>query len=174
MNIAHVTSLSPRQIATSLGRLCRYAGRGKFCSVLLHCFVVSDFLPNRLKFFGLTHDQAEAITNDVVSVYKNTEFRQVEEAIFESMAKFQGVRVPTRRERAAVKHSDIRSRQGEIHTGVGDRSLKPEYPVRDREAEKITRHYHRKYPPSDCLRRNGRAVAEFCRRYKVYRALMKA
>lgn len=161
MNISHVTNLNPRQIATSLGRLCRYAGRGKFCPVLLHCFVVADFLPDHLKFFGLTHDQAEAITNDVVSVYKNTEFRHVEVAIYESMAKHQGVRLPTRREHAAVKHSDIRSRQGEIHSGVGDISLKSEYPVRDREAEKITLRYHRKFPASDCLRRNGRAVAEF-------------
>lgn len=173
MNIKHATDITPRQIGASLGKICRYAGRAAFWTVLLHSFIVADFLPDELKFFGLVHDMAEVVTNDVVSPYKNAELRAVEEQIYEAMSKHQGVRLPTKHERAEIKHADRRSRQGEIHTGVGDAGLKREYPVRDKEAERITLRYARKYPAADCIRKNGRAVREFTKRYHAYKKLME-
>ena len=174
MDCKHETDLSLKKIATCLGRICRYAGRGGvFWCVLLHSFVVADCLPDNLKLLGLVHDQAEAVLSDIPSPYKNTELRKLEQKIYAAMSKHQGLRLPTRHEHAEIKGADRRSRNAEIHTGLGDKNLKREYPLRDRAVERISLKYAKQYPPADCIKSDGRAVKEFCKRYAEYRALME-
>jgi hypothetical protein len=48
--------VTPRQIGEALAKICRYAGRSKFQSVLLHSLCVADFLQPSCKLFGLIHD----------------------------------------------------------------------------------------------------------------------
>lgn len=173
MDCKHATDLSPKKIATCLGRICRYAGRGGvFWCVLLHSFVVADCLPDNLKLLGLVHDQGEAVTSDIPSPYKNRELRRLEVKIYNAMSKHQGIRLPTKHEHNEIKGADRRSRNAEIHTGLGDKLLKKEYPLRDRAVERLSLKYAKKFPPADCIRADGRAVKEFCRRYEAYRALM--
>ena len=170
--IHHSIVLSPQQIAASLGKIVRYAGRGAFWCVLLHSFVVADCLPDNLKFFGLVHDQTEVLLSDIPSPYKNPGIRRLEAKIYMAMSKYQGVRLPTRCEHLEIKAADRRSRNAEIHTGLGDVALIREYPLRDQAVERLSLKYARKYPPSDCIRANGRAVKEFVKRYELYKSMM--
>ena len=170
--IHHSIALSPQQIATCLGRIVRYAGRGCFWVVLLHSFVVADCLPDNLKFFGLVHDQTECLLSDIPSPYKDAAIRKLEQKIYAAMSEYQGVRLPTKHEHLEIKGADRRSRNAEIHTGLGDKLLRKEYPLRDRAVERLSLKYAKKYPPSDCIKSDGRAVKEFCKRYAAYRAMM--
>jgi hypothetical protein len=147
MNIKHATSLSVRQIAQ---------------------------LPDHLKLAGLSHDISECLLSDIPSPYKNRELRQLELRIFAEMSKHLKLRLPTKHEHIEIKHADRRARQGEIWSGVGDRSLRPDYPVRDREAERLTVRYARRFKPADCIRKNGAAVKEYCRRWEAYKKLQAA
>lgn len=166
--------MSVKKVATCLGRICRYAGRGEnFWPVLLHSFVVADCLPDNLKLFGLLHDQSEALLSDIPSPYKNNELRKVEGKIYAAMSKHQGLRLPTRHEHNEIKGADRRSRNAEIWTGLGDVSLKKEYPLRDRAVERLSLKYAAKFPPADCIKSDGRAVKEYCHRYELYKALME-
>lgn len=162
-------SLTTRQIAAALGKICRYAGKGAFYSVLLHSFVVADLVPDKLKLWALVHDQSEAHTSDVVTTFKNCEFRRREHALQMEMLKGQGIAPPTRHAHHRIKHADLRARNAEIWSGVGDTRLRDEFPVGDSEAEKLTLKYNRKYPARDQINSKGQAVAEFVKRFEQYK-----
>lgn len=109
---------------------------------------------------------------DISSQHKVAENRKTEEHIYAAMSKSLGIPLPTRAERMKIHHADKRSRQGEVWSGYGDTCLQHEYPIRDRESERLTKFYARKYPPSDQIRTRSRAVAEFVRRFHEYKKLI--
>jgi hypothetical protein len=163
--------LTIKQYGAALAKICRYAGRGKFCSDLLHCFVVADLVEDEFKLDALLHDITEVLTGDVNSNYKSSSMRAAEHRLLDDIYDDLGLRHITNRAHRVVKVADLRSRNGEIHSGIGDPLLKKTYPLRDRDAERLHLVYFRKYPVTDLMNPNGKAVKEFCRRFKSYKKL---
>jgi hypothetical protein len=166
-----VTTPSLKQFAGAAGKVCRYAGRAAFYSVLLHLFVCADLVEPKYRLWALTHDLGEYYTGDLNSNWKSSEFRHAEDRLLDGIHRDLKIPRMNRKAHRVVKHADVRSRFGEIWT-VGDPALRKTHPVRDREAEKLTLHYARMYPPSDTIS-NGRAVREWVRRFKIYKKLAK-
>ena len=160
---------TPNQFAAALGKICRYGGRAAFWSVLLHSFVVADLVEPQYRLWALTHDIVERQTGDVNTNFKSAEMRHAEDRLLDEA--YDRLEIPrmTHAGHRAVKVADIRSRAGEIWSGVGDTALRKTYPTRDREAERLTLKYFRKYKPADTINPKGRAVKEFCRRFKAYK-----
>jgi hypothetical protein len=163
-----VPFLTPLEIGTSLGRLCRYAGRGHyFYSVLQHSFCVSDLVPDQLRFFALTHDMFEAHTSDICSPWKTEEFRVTEYQGLAMMYAQQNVRLPNKEEEAEIKKADLRARAGEVWS-VGEERLQSNYPV-DRQAQCLTWHYYKMFSIEDLVANGGAAPRVFVERYFKYK-----
>ena len=155
-------------IAVSLSRECRYAGAGmRWWPVTLHCFVVSDLLPNHLKIHGLMHDASECVTGDLPKPVKTEAIEEFEARLMRSIyAHTIRIPEPTPKERVILKDADTRTLCGEVYT-VGTRRLQDEFP-RSPEAEDLIMKYLAEYPPLECIEPSGRAPIEFMRRFRVY------
>jgi hypothetical protein len=161
-----------KDMAIALMREGRYAGAGvRWYPVGLHTFVVCDLLPDRLKFHGLVHDTPECVTGDLPKPIKTEAIEAFEKWLLKKFYK-RAFRVPypTKAERAEVKVADNRAKHGESHS-VGTRVLRTIYP-QDWDAQALTQLYAKKYPVTDLVKENGRAVKEFTRRYKEYKKLL--
>lgn len=163
--------LSVKGYGRALAQICRYGGRGHFASDLLHSFVVADLVCDEYKLDALLHDATESQTGDIASNFKSPSMREAEHRLLNELYDHFGLSHITKKAHHAVKIADVRSRTGEIHTGIGDASLKKRYPLRDKEAERLHLEYFKKYPPADLLSPKSRAVKEFVRRFNSYRKL---
>lgn len=159
-------------IAISLSREGRYAGAGlRVFTVALHCFVVADLLPPRLKFHGLMHDASECITGDIPSPVKTEEIRAFERMLLVGIYKSFGVQMPSDEEHALIKAADDKALQGEVWVGAGTQSLQELNP-RCLKAEASVLKYINLYSYADLFDAGGRAPIEFIRRFRMYRDLL--
>lgn len=161
--------ITPHQIAVPLGKICRWGGRGKFASDLLHCIVVAMLLPAPIQIHGLLHDAAEIKTGDCNGILKTQAFRKAELRILQGMYAEMNLPFPSAKAQALIKIADNRSRNAEVWTGIGDTKLRGTYSVRDEFAERLTLKLYRKFPPADCIT-DGKAVAEYVRLFRLYKA----
>lgn len=161
-----------RDIAISIMREGRYAGSAPhFWPVGLHSFVVSDLLPDHLKFHGLNHDDSECVTGDIPSPVKTEVIRSFEDTLLVDMYRSFDVPHPTPEEHVIIKQADTWALQGEIYAGAGTKSLQSCNP-RYVPAEKLVQKYLKKYSYADYLEPNGKAVREFIRRFHLYKSML--
>ncbi|THF26540.1 phosphohydrolase [Pseudomonas atacamensis] len=82
----YVELIDPRDIAHSLANLCRFNGHTReFYSVVQHCCLVADLVPEEDKLAALLHDGTEAYVGDMVRPLKQwvAAYQDVEEWIWE-------------------------------------------------------------------------------------------
>jgi hypothetical protein len=157
--------------ASALGKLCRYAGHCKeFWSVLVHSFVVDDLTKEGAKLYSLIHDTTEAVISDVPTPFKIPTMKELEAQMYNRILIDWKLPQPEKHILVQVHQADFNALLGEIWTigPPGLRNLK-QFKSRNKEAERLVKHYQKKYPPSDTVRSNGKAVKEFIRRYTEYR-----
>jgi hypothetical protein len=157
-----------REAAQSLGKLCRYAGHCKeFWSVLVHSFVVADLTEGPAKLYSLIHDVTESVINDVPKPFKIPTIEELEARMYSRTLRDWKIPYPEKDYLVKVHTADFEALLGEVRTLAppGLKQMK-KYQRRVRKAEQLVKYYHKKYPPSDTIRSNGRAVKEFIRRYK--------
>jgi hypothetical protein len=160
-------------VAVSLCREGRYAGASlRWWPVGLHCFVVADMLPTRLKLHGLLHDSGECITGDIPSPVKTKENREFEEYLHAQIYKSWGLTLPTPEDHVLIKRVDDDVLAGEVYVGAGTLALQ-EHKTRCPQAEELVLKYINEYTYADMLDAGGRCPIEFIRRYRVYRDLME-
>jgi hypothetical protein len=150
--------------ASALGKICRYAGHCKnFYSVLVHSFVVDDLAPKEAKLWAITHDVTEVTISDVPKPFKVPEMEELESRMYSRILRDWEIPYPE-------KHTLL----GEVWT-IGPPRLKQlkQFKKRSYRAEKLVRHYQKKYPPQDTIRSTGRAVKEFISRYKKYKSQLE-
>ncbi len=163
---------SLEDIAVGLGRICRYAGGcQQFWPVLLHSFVVADMLPKPLKIYGLLHDAAEILTNDIPRPFKTEENSATEAILFAKILKSFNLSPMNSAQAADVKAADNNALFGESWT-IGNVGLRTFYKQRCYEAEDLVRTYARRYPALDCIDPDGIAVVEFKVRFRYYLSLV--
>lgn len=158
-------------MAINLPRLCRFAGNGEeWFSVGLHTFVVCDLLPAPLKVYGLLHDAPEGVGNDVPSPVKSHYTLEQEDKIFARLLVAHNLPPLTHEQEKRLKIADTVALWGEVWT-FGPPAIRPHYATRVPIVEELTIDYARRFPPLDCIRRNGPFATEFKRRWEVYRAM---
>ncbi len=165
---------SIQDAASALGKLCRYAGHCKeFWSVLVHTFVVDDLTKEGAKLYSHVHDTTESVINDVPTPFKIPTMKELEARMYNRILRDWKLPHPEKYVLLQVHQADFDALLGEIWTigPPGLRNLK-QFRNRNRKAEKLVKYYQKKYPPSDTVRSNGRAVKEFIRRYSEYRKEM--
>lgn len=154
------------------GRISRFAGHGKdLYSVLVHSLVVMDLAPERAKLWALIHDcGTESVISDIPSPFKIAEMRELEERMYLRILKDWKIPYPTKQVLADVHSADLEALAGEAWV-LGPPLLKTVEPFkrRSRRAEKLVHYYIKKYPPSDTIRADGRAVKEFIARFRKYK-----
>ena len=164
------------EAAIALGKICRYAGHSKiFYSVLIHSFVVDDLTNDiRAKLISLTHDCSECITSDIPTPFKVAAMRELEDRVYSRILKDWEIPYPEKYIWTEVHAADYEALLGEVWTNgpPGLRELK-QFQKRSRRAEKLVRMYEKKYPPSDTIKSNGRAVKEFISRFKKYKSQLE-
>lgn len=164
-----------KDLAISLTRLPRFSANGiLWFPVGLHCFVVYDLLPWRLKVYGLTHDGAETVGNDVPKPMKPAIVEHRENKITTRMWQAMGLPPLSVEDAAIVKAADTEALYGEIFT-AGPIHLRPEYAhvQRSPRAEQLVLHYYNVYPPEVCVQYAGPAAEEFLRRFSESLACCK-
>jgi hypothetical protein len=156
-------------LAISLTRLPRFAANGiLWFPVGNHCFVVYDLLPWRLKVYGLTHDGAETVGNDVPKPMKPAIVERRENKVTTRMWQAMGLAPLSVEDAAIVKAADTEALYGEIFT-AGPVHLRPEYAnvKRSPRAERLVMHYYHKFTPEICVQYNGPAAQEFIKRFNA-------
>jgi 5'-deoxynucleotidase YfbR-like HD superfamily hydrolase len=155
--------------AISLSREGRFAGAGqRFFPVALHCFVVADLLPDRLKWDGLMHDNPEVITGDTPKPAKTDEIEAFEVELSHAAYKHHNVTIPNYEEHRLIKEADRKAMRGEVYT-VGNIWLQEFYEPCP-EAEELIFHYVKEYTYEDMLEASGRVPMEFMRRFRKYKS----
>lgn len=155
-------------MAQALSRIPRFSGNAwEWFPVALHCFVVADLLPVPLKVYGLTHDGAECVGNDVPKPIKTQETSEMEDAIQDRFWLSVGLPSLNEESRRILKAADNIALLGEIHT-IGPKGLAVDYPDRSQRAEQMVLYYLRKYPAGLCVQRGGPVMQEFLRRFQFY------
>lgn len=156
-------------IAVQLGRIPRWAGATRrFFPVLLHCFVVSDLLPDHLKVYGLLHDATELWFGDIPGPAKPKIVSKLEGIISTRIYRSLGIKPPTIAVRATIKVADLRSRTGEVHV-IGAPGLRTHksFLARDAEAESLVVFYADKYHDyREMVEERGAAVGDFVKRVR--------
>ncbi len=108
----HPTAIHWPDIASALGKTCRFGGHCKrFYSVAEHCCRVADLLPGDLRIYGLLHDAHEAWTGDIVHPVKmllGPEITALEERIDSAIYGRAGITPPSPAVIAQVKIADLR------------------------------------------------------------------
>lgn len=156
-------------VAQSLARIPRFAGNGwEWMAVALHTFVVADLLPVPLKVYGLTHDAAECVGNDVPRPVKSAETSMMEDDIQNRFWAALGLPTPSQAHHKMIKRADNAALLGEIWT-LGPQALRTDYPERNPRAENMVMDYWKRYPVQDCTARGGPVAREFVRRFSLYR-----
>ncbi len=159
-----------QEAAQSLGKLCRYAGHSKqFWSVLVHSFVVMDLTEGQIaKLYSLIHDTTESVINDVPKPFKIPTIEELEARMYSRTLKDWKIPYPSKEILIQVHQADVGALLGEVRT-IAPKGLArlKKYRKRIYKAERLIRYYQKKYPPSDTIKSNGRAVKEFMRRYKL-------
>lgn len=157
--------LDVEKAVVALGKICRYAGNCLiFWTVLQHSLVVSDLAPENLKLLALVHDMAETAISDVPKPFKVPELKNIERKIQKRLYESIGLH-PSKEDLETLKSVDERALQGEVWTVAAD-ELKPFYPNRDKEAERLVMKYVNKFTPQDNIEFNGKAVVDFIQRFK--------
>lgn len=96
-------------IAMSLSRIARFNGATKvFYSVAQHSVMVSDLVPDELKWTALGHDFAEAYLGDIVSPLKALipQYKEIEARVEAALARKFGFRTDAEA-KAIIKRADL-------------------------------------------------------------------
>lgn len=164
---------SIQTVARCLMRETRYCGNSpKWWNVGLHSFVVADVLPLKLKFHGLVHDTAEAMTGDIPHDLKTNKQRAFEDLLLTRFYKSVGVALPTRTEHTAVKCADRWAVNAEVWAGYGTKCLREKYNSPGAQGIRLVTSYARQYGYAACLDIDGAAVLEFIRRFELYKGYL--
>ena len=158
---------SVEDAAAAMGRIGRFAGHGKvFWSVLVHSLIVSDLAAPEAKLYALIHDVTESMISDIPKPFKIPEMEELEARLYFRVLKDWGLPYPEKHVLAQVHQADFDAFLGEVHT-IAPSGLRRlgEYRRRCKRAEKLVRQYMKKFPPSDTIWPEGRAVKEFLTRY---------
>jgi 5'-deoxynucleotidase YfbR-like HD superfamily hydrolase len=105
----YVREIEIEDIAHALSQLCRFGGHcNKFYSVAQHSCVVSQNLPDSLKFQGLMHDATEAYCGDLIRPIKYSikGYVEMEEKLWCAICERFGM--PTLMD-PRIKHADNRA-----------------------------------------------------------------
>jgi len=155
-------------VAVGLGRICRFAGQSwKFYPVLLHSLLVGDLVPPRYELFGLLHDAMEAVTGDIVSVFKNREICELEDVLWRRfMWERFGIETLPEGWAGHVKQADQRALFVEAKRigakGLGEAlRFDPALPEPDPLAEQRFDYYQSRYLLIDMVTPGGAAVRDF-------------
>jgi hypothetical protein len=157
--------------AAALGKLCRYAGHCKgFYSVLIHSFVVDDLTEGPAKLYSLIHDTTESVINDIPKPFKIPSMEELEARMYSRILRDWGIQYPEKHVLIQVHAADYEALLGEVWTnGPPKLRLLKQFRKRSKRAERLVRHYQKKYSPRDTIESTGRAVKEFISRYKKYK-----
>ncbi len=158
-----------QDLAISLTRLPRFTANGPlWFSVGNHCFVVYDLLPWRLKAYGLTHDGAETVGNDVPKPMKPAIIERREHKITNRMWAAMGLPALSAEDERIVKQADTLALYAELFT-AGPVHLRKEYAhvQRDKKIEELIMYYYHRFTPEICVQYNGPAAQEFIKRFNA-------
>jgi hypothetical protein len=164
---------SVQDAAGALGKLCRYGGHCKeFYCVLIHSLIVDDLTDgNEAKLYSLIHDTTESVINDIPKPFKIPSMEELEARMYSRILRDWVISFPEKHVLVQVHQADYEALLGEIWT-IGPPNLRnlKQFRKRSRRAERLVRHYQKKYPPRDTIHSTGRAVKEFLSRYKMYKS----
>lgn len=157
-------------MAIQLMREMRYTGgTTEPWPVGLHTFVVCDLLPHPYKIYGLLHDAPETVGGDTPRPVKSSEISALENKIHDRLLVTHGLHALSEEEERIIKNADNRALIGEVHT-IAPPGIVEDYEdiPRDLEAERLVLKYLSEFHILEFMRRDGRAVEEFRRRYREY------
>ena len=92
-----VDSLTIDNIASSLSKLCRFAGHvTRFISVAEHSVLVSEHVPKKMRLAALLHDASEAVLVDLPKPVKSMlpQYLAIEDLVMKSIAERYGLPWP--------------------------------------------------------------------------------